>query len=57
MNSPRKNLQSGGFLLALAVVAGAVGGTMAGEPSIGILAGFGVGLLLLLAVWLIDRRR
>ena len=57
MKSPRKNLQSGGSLLAFAVVAGAVGGVMAGEASIGILAGFAVGLLLLLAVWLVDRSR
>jgi hypothetical protein len=48
--------RAGGVLLALAIVAGAVGGAMAGEASIGVLAGFVAGLLMLAAVWLFDRR-
>ena len=53
----RSDARSGGSLLAISIIAGAVGGTLAGEPSIGLLAGAGVGLALLLLVWLIDRRR
>jgi hypothetical protein len=54
---PRKDARSGGALLALAIVAGAVGGAMAGEASIGVLAGVGAGLIMLGLVWLVDRRR
>lgn len=55
-NRPRKEARSGGVLLALAIVAGAVGGAMAGEASIGVLAGAGAGLIMLGLVWLVDRR-
>ncbi len=47
--------KSGGSLLAISVIGGAVGGTLVGEPSIGFLAGTGIGLALLLLVWLLDR--
>ena len=49
--------RAGGFLLALSILIGPVLGSMFGEPSIGFLAGLGIGLLALLAVWLLDRRR
>ena len=48
---------AGGSLLALALVAGAVIGTLYGQPSIGVLVGLGAGALLLLLVFLLDRRR
>ena len=54
---PRKDARSGGVLLALSIVAGAVGGVIGGQPSVGLVAGLAVGLLLLAGVWLIDRRR
>ena len=54
---PRKDARSGGALLAVSIVAGAVGGTIGGQPSIGFLAGLAAGLLMLGAVWLVDRRR
>lgn len=54
--SPR-NPRSGGALLAISVIAGAVGGTIGGQPSVGFLAGLAAGLVMLLAVWLFDRRR
>jgi hypothetical protein len=54
---PRRNARSGGALLALSIVAGAVGGTIGGQPSMGFLAGTAAGLIMLLAVWLVDRRR
>jgi hypothetical protein len=51
-SSPR----SGGALLAAAILLGILVGTAFGEPSIGFLAGLGVGGLLLLLVWVLDRR-
>lgn len=48
---------AGGFLLALSIMAGAVIGGLMGQPSIGLLAGTGVGLILLALIWWIDRRR
>lgn len=48
--------RSGGAILAAAIIAGAVGGVVAGQPSIGFLVGTGMGLLLLLLIWQRDRR-
>lgn len=56
MAGPKQNARSGGALLALSIVAGAVGGVIGGQASIGFLAGLAVGLALLAAVWLADRR-
>ena len=47
---------AGGSLLAVSMVAGVVVGTLYGQPSIGFLGGLGVGLLLLILVWLLTRR-
>lgn len=49
--------RAGGALLAFAILAGVAAGIYARQPSIGFLAGAGIGLLLLLLVWLLDRRR
>lgn len=49
--------KAGGVLLALAIIVGVLGGGLLGEPSIGFLVGFAVGVLLVALVWLIDRRR
>ena len=55
---PRTKLpRAGGAFLAAAVLAGAAGGVLVGRPSIGLLVGAAVGLILLGAVWLADRRR
>ena len=48
---------AGGFLLCIALLAGALTGVFLGQPSMGILAGAGIGLLLLTLIWLRDRRR
>jgi hypothetical protein len=48
---------AGGFILAMSILAGAVGGVMVGQSSIGFLVGVAAGALLALLVWLIDRRR
>lgn len=48
--------KAGGALLAGSILSGALAGIVAGEPSIGFLAGLGLGLALLGAVWMLDRR-
>ena len=48
---------AGGALLAAAILIGVVAGTLTRQASIGFLAGLVIGLALLGAVWLIDRRR
>lgn len=55
--SDQRPTRSGGFPLALAIIAGAIGGVLLGQPSIGFLIGAGVGLLLLGLVWWRDRGR
>ena len=57
MAGPNQNARSGGALLAFSIVAGAIGGVIGGQTSIGILAGLAVGLALLAAVWISDRKR
>ncbi len=49
--------RAGGALLALCVMAGAVIGTVKHQPTIGFLVGAGVGIVLAVAAWLLDRRR
>ena len=48
--------RAGGALLAASILFGVVGGSLAKQPSIGFLAGLAVGLVLLGAVWWLDRR-
>ncbi|WP_284734539.1 hypothetical protein [Sphingosinicella terrae] len=55
--SPKRTPMAGGALLAASILLGPVVGAFFGQPSIGLLVGFGVGLVLLLVVWLVDRRR
>ena len=54
---PSRAPMAGGFLLALSILVGVFVGGWLGQPSIGLLAGFGVGAALAIAVWLLDRRR
>jgi hypothetical protein len=49
--------QAAGSMLAISIIAGAVAGTIVGQPSIGFLVGLGAGLLLAILFWLNDRRR
>ena len=48
---------AGGFLLCLSLLAGALIGVFLGQPSIGFLVGAGIGIALLLLIWLLDRRK
>ena len=57
MNRPaQKFSRAGGSLLAISIIAGVVGGTIAGEPSVGFLVGLGAGVAMALFIWLSDRR-
>jgi hypothetical protein len=56
MEDGRNLSRSGGCLLAFSVVAGVFVGTILGQPSIGFLAGSALGLMLVIAVFLLDRR-
>lgn len=56
-DSGRNTAQSGGSLLAIAIILGAIGGYILGQPSIGILIGITVGIAALILVWLKDRKR
>ena len=49
--------KAGGFLLAISILAGALIGTWLGQPTIGILTGTGIGILLLILVWAMDRQK
>ena len=44
-------------MLAIAIIAGAVAGVIVGQPSIGVLAGTGAGILFATLFWLGERRR
>jgi len=58
MNGKRKSgAQAGGSILAGAIIAGVVGGLIAGQPSIGFLVGTGAGIAAAILLWLRDRRR
>lgn len=53
----RPNVRAGGCFLTIAILAGFVAGLAIGNPMKGVLAGTGVGILIAVLLWLIDRRR
>ena len=56
MEDSGKLARSGGFLLAFSLLAGTFVGMILGQPSIGFLAGAALGLILVIAVFLLERR-
>lgn len=52
----KQSPRAGGAILAGAILAGVIGGLIAGEPSIGFLVGTAVGVLAAILLWLQDRR-
>ena len=48
---PRQGQFGGGIFLAIGPFAGLAIGTAGGEPTIGLLAGIAIGVVLALAVW------
>lgn len=57
MSDPSANPQAAGFFLTLAIFAGAIGGVIAGQPSLGLLAGIAAGVAIAIGLWLRDRKR
>jgi uncharacterized membrane protein (UPF0136 family) len=55
--SDRPGPRAGGVLIALAILVGTVVGGLNGQPTIGLLAGFGAGAAAAIALWLVDRGR
>ena len=53
----KPNPMAGGFFLVLPIVAGFFWGLTTGRAAQGVLVGLGVGLVLALLVWLVDRAR
>lgn len=50
--SPRnKNPKGGGAPIALLTIAGTITGGLLGQPSIGLLAGLGLGVIFALLIW------
>jgi len=54
--SGRRITQAGGFVLALSILIGAIAGAAMHQSSIGFLVGLGVGVLLALLIWALDRK-
>lgn len=52
-----RSTQAGGCLLALAVLGGVGFGIFRGQPTKGAVIGTGIGVLIALLIWLVDRRR
>lgn len=48
--------RAGGFILAVSIIAGVVGGTVAGQASAGFMVGLAAGVVLALLIWWKDRR-
>ena len=56
MDGGKSGARGGGAIIAGAIIAGVIGGIIAGQPSIGFLAGVGAGVLIALLFWLRERR-
>ena len=48
--------RAGGFILAMAILGGAVIGILMGEPSAGVVGGAALGTVIAIALWWRDRR-
>ena len=55
--TPSRSPVAGGFIIAVAVLAGSLIGAFKGQPTIGFLIGFGIGAVAAGAIWLIGRGR
>jgi hypothetical protein len=56
MSKRTRSGQAAGFILAMSILAGALGGAIVGQPSIGFLAGLAAGVAIALLFWLNERR-
>lgn len=53
----QKTPTGAGAIIALLILAGTIGGGLLGQPSIGLLAGTGAGIVIALLIWLKERGR
>ena len=53
----KRGSQGGGAIIAGSIIAGVIIGVIAGQPSIGFLAGAGTGILIALLLYLRDKKR
>jgi hypothetical protein len=54
---PRPTAKAGGCFLTLCILGGFIAGLAIGNPMKGVLIGTGLGAVLAVLLWLIDRRR
>jgi hypothetical protein len=55
MSKGRQNPTGAGAIIALLIIRGALGGGIFGQPSIGLLAGLALGILIALLLYLRER--
>lgn len=55
MTNGKKNPTGAGAIIALLILAGTIGGGLLGQPSIGLLAGAALGILIAILLWLRER--
>lgn len=53
----KRSPRGGGAIIALLALGGVIGGGFMGQPSAGLLAGLGLGILISIYLWVSDRRR
>ncbi|HJT40442.1 MAG TPA: hypothetical protein VJ762_08945 [Sphingobium sp.] len=55
MTRGKKNPTGAGAIIALLILGGTIVGGLMGQPSIGLLAGTGLGIMIALLLWLRER--
>jgi hypothetical protein len=48
---------AGGIFIAFGLLIGAIGGVAMDQPSAGAVIGMGIGIIIAVVVWIIDRKR
>ena len=56
-SQPQSNRMAGGFFIAAGMLGGAIVGVIMDQPSVGMVAGLGFGIIVAIAIWAIDRKR
>jgi hypothetical protein len=56
-NANDRPRMAGGIFIFLGLLIGAIAGVALGQPSLGMIAGFGIGIVIAILIWLFDRQR